>query len=295
MAVLVLVTLLVFYLLFRNVSFSRVFELLGSARLAPLIAGLLLTATFPVFSAWRWQRMMDALGHPIPGRQAFSLIMACNTLAVFTPSKGSDLAKAYFLRGRAPVSTVLGSVLAERLLDVLTLLAFCLAGSWMRGWNTLALASGGLFVLGLAGTVALLTIRLPVPRKLRPKVDRLLQALRLLLGRPALLAPVLLLTLANWLASVVQTWLFYVSLRGPTPFGPVLAALPAAIFVGLLPVTLAGMGTRDAALIRLMAPVSASAVSLGVGILYSLGGYWLPGILGLPFLRTALAQRAEGR
>lgn len=292
MAILVLVTAVVFYLLFRNVSFSSVVELISGARPGFLILGIVITVSFPFLSAWRWKMIMDGLGWELSLREAVSLIMACWPLATFTPSKGSDLAKAYFLRGRMPVSIVLGSVLAERLLDVLTLLAFCLVGSLSFGWTTLATASGALLGVGIALTAALLLVKLPIPAKLRPKVERLLEALRLLLRRPGLLFWVLVLTTANWLASVVQTWLFYLALRDPVPFGSLLAALPAAIFVGLLPITLMGMGTRDAALIRLLASHAAAPVSLGVGLLYSLCGYWLPGLVGLPFLRGALKSRS---
>jgi uncharacterized membrane protein YbhN (UPF0104 family) len=291
MAILLLVTAVVFFLLFRNVSFASVLELVRGARPGLLLAGILITVSFPFLSAWRWKAIMDGLGWKLAGREAVSLIMACWPLATFTPSKGSDLAKAYFLRGRMPVSIVLGSVLAERLLDVLTLLAFCLVGSLSFGWDALALASGALLSAGILGTAALLILRLPVPAKLRPKVDRLLSALRLVLRRPGLLSWVLVLTVANWLASVLQTWIFYLALGASVPFLSVLAALPAAIFVGLLPITLMGMGTRDAALIRLLAAHAAASVSLGVGLLYSLCGYWLPGLFGLPFLRFALRRR----
>ena len=294
MSILLLVTAAVFILLFRNVSFSSVLELLRGARPGLLLLGVVITVSFPFLSAWRWKAIMDGLGWELSAREAVSLIMACWPLATFTPSKGSDLAKAYFLRGRIPVSIVLGSVLAERLLDVLTLLAFCLIGALRFGWHTLAIASGVLLAVGILGTVALLTVRLPIPNRLRPKVERMLGALKLLLRRPSLLLWVLVLTVANWLASVLQTWIFYSALRESVPLVSVLAALPAAIFVGLLPITLMGMGTRDAALIRLLAVYAAAPVSLGVGLLYSLCGYWLPGLFGLPFLRLALRRRTDG-
>ncbi|MBD3162854.1 MAG: hypothetical protein GF346_10680, partial [Candidatus Eisenbacteria bacterium] len=265
-------------------------DLLVSASLRPLILGIAITLTFPLFSAWRWRAIMDGLGQPLTLGEAFTFIMACWPLTTFTPSKGGDLARAWFLRGRSPVSLVLGSVLAERLIDVLVLLGFCLAGSLWFGWDLLAGASGGLLAAGLAGTAILLAVRLPIPEKFRPKVERLLLALRVILARPGLLAFVLVVTIANWMASVVQTWLFYRALGAAAPFGSVLAALPAAIFVGLIPVTLMGMGTRDAALIRLLAPVAPAPVSLGAGLLYSLCGYWLPGVAGIPFLRHALGR-----
>lgn len=290
MAILGVLTILIFVILFRSVPLGQVAEIVGGARPAPLILALVLTATFPILSAWRMQAVLDSVGCRAGRGESFSIVMACFTLSTLTPSKAGDVARAYFLRGRAPVSRVLGSVLAERLLDVLTLLGLCLAGALAHGWKPLAVASGALLAAGLLGTAALLTIRLPVPAKLRPKVERLLESLRVLLRRPGLLVWVLLLTLANWLASIVQTWLLFSSLGAAVPLVRVLAALPAAIFVGLLPITIAGMGTRDAALIRLLEGFALAPVSLGVGLLYSLMGYWLPGVAGIPFLRSLLRR-----
>lgn len=294
MAILAIVTAVVFYLIFRNVRFHDVLMRLREARPLPLVAGALLTITFPIFSALRMDAVLTGIGRKIELGRAFSIVMAGFTFSTFTPSKGGDLARAWFLRDRAPVSSVLGSVLAERLLDVLTLLAFCLVGSLVFQWRMLALASGALLACGILGTGLLLTVRLPIPAKLRPKVERLLEALRVLLRRPGLFVYVLGLTLANWLASIVQAWLFYRCLGSPMPFARVLAALPAAIFVGLVPITIAGMGTRDSALIRLLSAHAAPEISLGVGMLYSLFGYWLPGLVGLPFLRNAMRGGPTG-
>lgn len=284
------VTVLVFFFIFRDVPFAAVGEILRGARFLPLVAGFAITLAFPPLSAARWRCVMEGMGCRIALRESMGLVLASWTLSIFTPSKGGDLAKAYFLRGRFPVSSVLGSVLAVRLVDTLVLLAFCLAGSLVFGWRALSIASAVVLGLGLAGAAGLLAIRLPVPARLRLKVDRLLEAVRVLAKRPRLLLIVALLAAANWSASIAQTWLFYRALSVAVPVAQVVAALPAAIFVGLLPVTIAGMGTRDAALIRLMAGHALPAVSLSVGILYSLCGYWLPGLAGLPFLRWALGR-----
>jgi len=292
MAILAAITVIIFVLLFRSVSFVAVWGVLRTARPIPLAIGILLTGTFPIFSALRWQAVMGGLGRRIPTGECASMIMACFTLSTFTPSKGGDLGRAWFLHGRVPVTTVLGSVLAERLFDVLTLLGFCLVGSLVYHWRTLALISGALLAGGIIGPALLLTVRIPLPRKIGPRVERMLEALRMLLRSPGLFSLVLLYTLLNWLASLVQAWLFYRSLGAVAmPFGRVCAALPVAVFIGLLPITIAGMGTRDAALIRLLTAHAAAPISLGVGMLYSLCGYWLPGIVGIPFLRWALRRR----
>jgi hypothetical protein len=294
MGALAAITSVVFILLFRNVPFGDVMKQVRAARAVPLILGALLTATFPVLSALRWRAVMGGLGRHLSLSEANSMVLACFTLSTFTPSKGGDIGRAWFLRGRVPMSTVLGSVFAERLLDVFTLLGFCFVGSLCFHWRTLYVLSGALLLGGAIVVAGLLLVRFPFPEKIRPRVERGLEALRVLLRRPALLAVVLIYTLLNWVASMAQAWFFYRSLGATSmPFGRVSAALPVAIFIGLLPITIAGMGTRDAALIRLLAGQASAPISLGVGMLYSICGYWIPGLVGLPFLRWSMSRRTS--
>jgi hypothetical protein len=58
--------------------------------------------------------------------------------------------------------------------------------------------------------------------------------------------------------------------------------VPIAIFAGLLPVTVAGIGTRDAALLALFSGMEQSSLIMAVGALSSLR-YFVPSLLGIPF------------
>jgi glycosyltransferase 2 family protein len=66
--------------------------------------------------------------------------------------------------------------------------------------------------------------------------------------------------------------------------------VPLAIFIGLVPVSIAGFGTRDAALVTLLPNLPASLV-LAVSLYINLR-YILPAVAGIPFLaRYATARR----
>ena len=58
--------------------------------------------------------------------------------------------------------------------------------------------------------------------------------------------------------------------------------------VAMLPVTLGGLGTREAALVALLAGQVAAPDALAAGLLYSLFTYVLLGAFGLLFTRRAL-------
>tara|TARA_B110000438_G_C15300639_1_gene431013 strand:- start:62 stop:346 length:285 start_codon:yes stop_codon:yes gene_type:complete len=62
------------------------------------------------------------------------------------------------------------------------------------------------------------------------------------------------------------------------------ALAPLAIFLGQLPLTLGGMGTRDLAFINLFSEYATESALLSVGILFSIFRYWLISLLGIPFM-----------
>lgn len=288
-----LATVGIFVLLFKQIDYGQVLQTLRGASPAWGAAAFAWTLTFPVLSALRFRRMLVALGHDVSFRDCFDMIMAAWPMGTITPSKSGDLMKAYYLKDRVPVSQVVGSVLAERILDVLVLLALAVFGCVLfeRWW--LAAAAGAGLAGGLGGLLLVLRFRLPLPPKIMTKLDPVLDALRRLSRSPSVLLQVLLYTVLNWFASIMQTVFAYRALGVSVPLLFTTGALPLAIFVGLLPITLSGMGTRDAALIALFARFAPKEASLGVGLLYSLFGYWIPAVIGLPFLHRVLPRSGK--
>jgi uncharacterized membrane protein YbhN (UPF0104 family) len=83
--------------------------------------------------------------------------------------------------------------------------------------------------------------------------------------------------------------MFTVAIRAVVPFPANLAIAPLAILAGLLPLTFAGVGTRDAALVFFYAPYMSAPAAAALGLLCTLR-YVLPALIGLPFLGPAIAE-----
>jgi uncharacterized protein (TIRG00374 family) len=90
-----------------------------------------------------------------------------------------------------------------------------------------------------------------------------------------------------WFLHLLQIWLFILALQAQTPFLTNLALSPLAILVGLLPLTFAGVGTRDAALIFFYQPYFDATVAAALGLLCT-SRYFLPALIGLPFFKQML-------
>jgi hypothetical protein len=97
-----------------------------------------------------------------------------------------------------------------------------------------------------------------------------------------------------WFLHLLQIWMFILALRASAPFLASLALAPLAILAGLLPLTFAGIGTRDAALIYFFHPYLDAPTAAALGILCTMR-YVLPALGGLPFVSRYLPGLQSGR
>lgn len=290
--ILLALTAATFVVLFRRIDVALVSASLHTIPVGAWLVAFLLTCFFPVFSALRWRLTLRAIGHDVPLVRCLAIILGVSPISAIAPSKAGDLLKAISFRGEIGILEVGGTVLVERVLDVIVLATFALLGSLVTQ-QTLIIRLAALAVA--TGSIGLLLLPLLASRVskpvLREKLVRAVRVLHALRARPWLALSVIGFTAVNWLASIVQTHLLLLAVGAQPSFLLTSAALPVAIFVGLVPVTIGGMGTRDAALVTLLTPAVSSAQALTVALLYSFFGYWLLAILGLPFLKSALFPR----
>ena len=94
-----------------------------------------------------------------------------------------------------------------------------------------------------------------------------------------------------WLGSAFQILLIYSAVGKHVPLTFGIAVVPIAILIGTLPITIAGMGTRDLSLVYLFSAYSTNSASISVGILFSFLRYWILALIGIPFLSVLKGER----
>jgi len=299
--------------IYARIHVARMVPVFADCDLGWMAAGLALVVPLTLATAWRLDQLMPA-GTRLGWGEANRLILAASVLNLVLPSKMGDVAKAWFMkeRGHLEASQALALVVFEKACDMLSLLAWCAVGLLFYPhkdtlfWLMTAAVTGGLAAgLALLAWPALADAvfagagRL-APGKLAAKLARLQAAWREMhgcfWGRPRRLVLVAATSTGIWLLHLVQIWMFVLALRGSAPFLASLALAPLAILAGLLPLTLAGIGTRDAALIYFYQPYLSAPVAAALGLLCTLR-YVLPALAGaavvpryLPGLRQARAR-----
>lgn len=272
-----------------------------------LAAGLATIVPLTLVTAQRFRMLCRT---PISLSEAGRLILGASTLNLVLPSKMGDVAKGVVLTGRHGFGTKLAVALVvmERSLDMAALLF----------WGVLALLWVGvdqpLYLLAAAGVAALLVTLIvllsPGPRAaalialigrrapgksgrwITGFADEWQAGTQWLWAEPTRAVKVVAVSLAIWGGHLAQFWLFARAL-GPVPFLDNMAFATLAILAGLLPFTMAGIGTRDAAILFLYREFLSPGQAAVLGVLATLR-YLLPALAGLPFMSDYLDRGAAG-
>ncbi|MFC1786440.1 lysylphosphatidylglycerol synthase transmembrane domain-containing protein [Halobacteriota archaeon] len=287
------ITIAIFYFIFTKIDFYSVMDVLSHANLFYLLIALLLLFLIIPIIAKRWQIILEIMGYKLPYKECLNLIMAALPLTSITPSKSGDVIKAYYLKNKIPASKTVGSVITERMFDFLTLVLFSLIGMTFCKKYELAFIALSIFIFIIAIFLlahAGFNFRLPIKSSWNEKIQNLILSTKLLTKDKRVFSIILSYSLLIWSISILQTLIFFYALRINVPLFFTMANIPIAIFIGLIPVTLGGMGTRDAAIIFLFSGFAAPEKLLGVGILFSIVRYWLVSLIGIPFMWKMKSQ-----
>ena len=182
------------YLAFRNVPLGMLWRYLGAVDYRFLFLALVLVGLVLAAKALRWQVILGATRR-VAFMQAFHPMIIGFMLNCILPGRLGELARPALLRqqSQVPFATGLGTVLAERILDMLTLLALfawvlanldldhgkavTLGGHQLDGPVILAAGRATLYLALMAVAAVVLFTREPVRRHAVNIIRRLVDAI----------------------------------------------------------------------------------------------------------------------
>lgn len=247
------------FLLFRlDVDLSAIWaNLKGANPFLYCLAFLVYYASFPL-RAWRWKLLLVNVGFEasrLPSSRKLTQIILINFFAnCILYARLGDVYRAYLLKEDSGVSfpRTLGTVLAERVLDLLTVLLLLIIsgiGLWRQGGIFLPVLGIGLGVVALGGLFlgAMGRFGTAFSRLLPPRLRSLyLPFQEGTLGSFRQLLPIGLQGLGIWLLETGRLYLVAMALGiHPSPFLLLFAAQAIALLVAI-PFTPAGLGLVEA-------------------------------------------------
>lgn len=216
-----------------------------------------------IVGAMKWSYLLRTLGSPLPWSRGLRCYAAGLFANLCLPSiVGGDVVRATAAaRSSGKVEAVILGSIADRALDTLALLTVMGLGSLAAG----SVVGKAYIRIGLmtiaAGVICCLLVlfllaRRPLrawPARLRRKVAKVLIAVRKLARAPkaAFISLSLALLMQSWFI-LLSAWIG-ISLGVSTPLAVWFVVWPIAKLAGLLPISLGGLGVRDATLGALIA------------------------------------------
>jgi uncharacterized protein (TIRG00374 family) len=301
--------------LFTQVSFQDVTNNLRRVSLAFVVFAWCFYALSQWISAYRWQLLLRARDVEVPLSELFSFYMIGMFVNNFMPgSIGGDVVKSYYLYKRThklQISVI--SVFLERFTGLLGLCLLALA-TLVVGYQYLRSAMVVASVCGSAAFLLLMVlvlwqlpnivVRIPVltkfvPNRLSASAAELYDALASYRNHiPTVLAAIAISTV---LQLMLASYFSIASVAMGIPINLIyfLLFLPAVTLVSLIPLSLGGLGIREASMAVLFgaAGISAAdviAVSLTIHIINTLLSLW-GGVLMLKLPpRTGVRFRSGG-
>ncbi|MEM1347487.1 MAG: lysylphosphatidylglycerol synthase transmembrane domain-containing protein [Myxococcota bacterium] len=252
-----------------------------------------------VLSSIRWRIILHSMGVRLSGWRALSIILGTWPLALVTPSRASDLLRAVAIREKLPVSSGSSSVVAEKLVDVQSLCILGVLGSaWAGLWTWTGLIALLLVSEWTAAAWMLRSrervVKLPLVRRVEGIAAKLFDAFVALRRSPAHFAALSATSLVAWVVALGIVHGLMGVFGAEVALHHVVALWPVSIFVGMLPLTVAGVGTRDAAFITLLGWTSSGAPEAGAVLAatfsYALITAVLPAVVGIPFMFWEMRQ-----
>jgi len=244
----------------------------------------------------RWQQILGAMGHPLRWRTAMVLLISGWFVSALLPARAGDLLRVGLLRMAAPdhapvpVAETLGSILLERVLDIVALLlmgaavGFLLLRTALPSW---VMITYGVAVVGVMGVIALILFAPPLlawcqTRWAQPLAQRIfgfvaavIQSLRALGQQPRIATLVLLESFYIWFCDALLMWLVLKALAVTAGLGSITFVALTVDILAAIPLTPGGIGQIEAINMALLALLPLPSFNIAAAVLVNRAiSYW---------------------
>ncbi len=277
------IIIFLFIIIFK-IDLEKFYQIIRQINYRYLIASVLAFLVTSLLNPWRWQYILKRLNIEVTFARSYYMVFFSILLGLITPAKIGEMGVklSFFLREKDLVKKALVGVILERILDVIFLLIF--ASLAILFFMNLLPYDFSLVALTILLLFAILVFFIPkkwfrefikkiiylvIPPRYRNFYDHLnyfYLSFRSI-GIQGYLG-LIFLTFISWLASFFIIYIFARGVGINISFIYFAMASAGASLVSLLPVSIAGLGTREATYIFLLAPFNFSIEKI---VVFSLG------------------------
>lgn len=276
-----------------------------------LLPAVLFLPPYLLLQAHKWSRIMKSQGISLPFPYLLKVYLISIFWSALTPGRLGTFVRAKYVMDKAkkPAGECVSGIVLDKMLDLLSLFVLAFAGALALIGYLSGTVLYGVFLLFLlfCGACAFLLKR-SLSRRLMKAIYGALVPARLkgdaksafgsfygsLPGIRDMAAP-FAYTIASWLSVHTVAYFIALSLGMDVPYYIFVTAFAIATIVSLVPVTVSGFGTREAALIALFVPFGAApAAIVAMSILYFIITDLAPSAAGIALMGGSGRRKEEG-
>ncbi len=290
----VIISSAIILILFAKVDFSRVLSIVARSNPFLIILAVVISIGINIFlGTVKWQRILTALGCPLTYSEVLSIRSGCIPLKVIFPVKSSEILKAVYLNKQKnlPFGRAVSSLLLDKTLNLFVTAVLFLLGVFFVSLRLFPLALFSVFLLVVIflllfsrkTRMAFIDVAKRIHPRFRSFMVQLLSGFEdISLKEKGIL---LFYSLLFQISEFINTFILFMAIGITVPFYLILVFVPLIMAVNNAPVTILGLGTREAMILFLFAPYGDTPLLLSSGILISFIEHVLPVVFGLFFLR----------
>jgi len=297
--------ILLFIFILTRIDISSLIKIFLNINPLILLCALLVNGIAIIIKSYKWKLIVRTLKKEISLSASIKAFLIGFSFSVLTPAKLGDFIRAFYIRDeKCNLGKALSSVVTDRLIDIVMLFSFAFIGilifSLIFHIQVLSMSLLIVLAIAIAAAVYVVTNKDLLSRLLRPFFNVFIpehhkktvseyyhdffSGLSIFFHDKRTFVLVIIIGILSWIPPFVYAYLLALSIGIHLDFTFFVIVIPIISLLDLLPISISGIGTRDAALIFLfgLQDISAEA-AVAFSLLYLFMSYWLIALIGALF------------
>ncbi len=290
------ISILIVSFLFYKIPIQRVISSIKASDFRLILLAVFISLSVNIFlGTEKWRRILRALGCSLSYKETLSIRAGCLPLKVIFPMKSSELLKVLYLNRQKKMhfGRGLSSLLLDKSLNLLVTLVIFFAGlsavdlkiSKVIPVSMLVVAILILFSAKVRSIFIVLSKKIHI--KLYNFTAQLFSGFEEVKIKEKII--LILFSIVYQLSEFINTYILFKAMGLKVPFSLILVMIPMVMIVNVFPVTILGLGSREAFTIFLFSGYGASTLLLSASLLITFIEHILPVLFGLFFIKAFIA------
>jgi len=284
-----------------SIGINELIESLKGIRIIYVLFSFIISTALLLLFAIKWDILLKGQGMRLKTKDMLNIFLTGWVYGILTPGRIGSFLRIKFLKDKTGKSLGFcsSSVILDRIIDTTCLFFLAFLGSLfiIKNFSNLYILFSVLIVVIIAGTIIILNrnltrffikraYKLFIPKKFKMKTKEVFDSFYDHMPSKKSIILSLVLSILVWFATYSQGYLLALALNIEIPFISYSLLYPIAGVISMLPITISGFGTREAALIVLFSQYSIPAAKIvSMSLLGTILNMYIPALLVLLLIK----------